>query len=226
MSQSPLKHQLFAEFIGTAALLCAVIGSGIMAVNLSGGNNGVALLANTLATVFALYVLIEVLGPVSGAHFNPIVTLVVLFRSSKVPVAHLNKAQAAMLFIAFQLLGAVAGAWLANAMFDLSVLQLSSKVRSGWGQWLGEVVATTGLILVVLRAPAAKAAGLVACYIGAAYWFTSSTSFANPAAVLGRMFSDSFAGIAPGSTLGFVAAQIVGAIAGVLINRGLGKPLL
>ena len=226
MSQSPLKHQLFAEFIGTAALLCAVIGSGIMAVNLSGGNNGVALLANTLATVFALYVLIEVLGPVSGAHFNPIVTLVVLFRSSIVPVAHLNKAQLAMLFIAFQLLGAVAGAWLANAMFDLSVLQLSSKVRSGWGQWLGEVVATTGLILVVLRAPAGKAAGLVACYIGAAYWFTSSTSFANPAAVLGRMFSDSFAGIAPGSTLGFVAAQIVGAIAGVLINRGLGKPLL
>ena len=226
MSQSPLKHQLFAEFIGTAALLCAVIGSGIMAVNLSGGNNGVALLANTLATVFALYVLIEVLGPVSGAHFNPIVTLVVLFKSSKVPVAHFNKAQAAMLFIAFQLLGAVAGAWLANAMFDLSVLQLSSKVRSGWGQWLGEVVATSGLILVVLRAPAAKAAGLVACYIGAAYWFTSSTSFANPAAVLGRMFSDSFAGIAPGSTLGFVAAQIVGAIAGVLINRGLGKPLL
>ena len=226
MSQPPLKHQLFAEFIGTAALLCAVIGSGIMAVNLSGGNNGVALLANTLATVFALYVLIEVLGPVSGAHFNPIVTLVVLFKSSKVPVAHFNKAQAAMLFIAFQLLGAVAGAWLANAMFDLSVLQLSSKVRSGWGQWLGEVVATTGLILVVLRAPAGKAAGLVACYIGAAYWFTSSTSFANPAAVLGRMFSDSFAGIAPGSTLGFVAAQIVGAIAGVLINRGLGKPLL
>ena len=226
MSQPSLKNQLFAEFFGTAALLCAVIGSGIMAVNLSGGNNGVALLANTLATVFALYVLIEVLGPVSGAHFNPIVTLVVLFRSSKVPVAHLNKAQAAMLFIAFQLLGAVAGAWLANAMFDLSVLQLSSKVRSGWGQWLGEVVATTGLILVVLRAPAGKAAGLVACYIGAAYWFTSSTSFANPAAVLGRMFSDSFAGIAPGSTLGFVAAQIVGAIAGVLINRGLGKPLL
>ena len=226
MSQPSLKNQLFAEFFGTAALLCAVICSGIMAVNLSGGNNGVALLANTLATVFALYVLIEVLGPVSGAHFNPIVTLVVLFKSSKVPVDHLNNAQAAMLFIAFQLLGAVAGAWLANAMFDLSVLQLSSKVRSGWGQWLGEVVATTGLILVVLRAPAGKAAGLVAGYIGAAYWFTSSTSFANPAAVLGRMFSDSFAGIAPGSTLGFVAAQIVGAIAGVLINRGLGKPLL
>ena len=226
MSQQPLKNQLFAEFFGTAALLCAVIGSGIMAVNLSGGNNGVALLANTLATVFALYALIELLGPVSGAHFNPLVTLVVLFRASKDGLAQQNRAQAASLFIAFQLLGAVAGAWLANAMFDLSVLQFSSKVRGGWGQWLGEVVATAGLILVVLRAPAGKAAALVACYIGAAYWFTSSTSFANPAAVLGRMLSDSFAGISPGSALGFVAAQCVGAAAGVLVNRLLGKPLL
>ena len=223
MTGQPLKNQLFAEFFGTAALLCAVIGSGVMAVNLSGGNDGVALLANTLATVFALYVLIEVLGPVSGAHFNPLVTLVVLFRASKVPVAHVNGARLAMLFIAFQLAGAVAGALLANAMFDLSVLQLSSKARGGWGQWLGEIIATAGLILVVLRAPEGKAAGLVACYIGAAYWFTSSTSFANPAAVLGRMLSDSFAGIAPGSVLGFVAAQCVGAIAGVLINRCLGK---
>lgn len=229
MSQSALKHQLFAEFVGTAALVCAVIGSGIMAVNLSGGNNGVALLANTLATVFALYVLIELLGPVSGAHFNPLVTLVVLFRVSNTPIAQTNRAQVAILFIAFQVMGATAGAWLANAMFDLSVLQFSSKVRSGWGQWLGEAVATAGLILVVLRAPAARAAGLVACYIGAAYWFTSSTSFANPAVVVGRMFSDSFAGIAPASALGFVAAQCVGAVAGVLISRSLGglsKPLL
>ena len=226
MRQPPLKNQLFAEFLGTAALLCAVIGSGIMAVNLSGSNNGVALLANTLATVFALYVLIELLGPVSGAHFNPLVTLIVLFRASDTAVAEQNQARAASLFIAFQLAGAVAGAWLANTMFDLSVLQLSSKVRGGWGQWLGEVVATAGLILVVLRAPAGKAAGLVACYIGAAYWFTSSTSFANPAAVLGRMLSDSFAGIAPGSALGFVAAQCVGAAFGVAIHRLLGKPLL
>ena len=226
MHQSSLKHQLFAEFFGTAALLCAVIGSGIMAVNLSGGNDGVALLANTLATVFALYVLIEVLGPVSGAHFNPLVTLIVLFKASNTAATQQNQVQAAILFIAFQLAGAVAGAWLANAMFDLSVLQFSSKMRGGWGQWLGEIVATAGLILVVLRAPAGKAAGLVACYIGAAYWFTSSTSFANPAAVLGRMLSDSFAGIAPGSALGFVAAQCVGALAGVLINRSLGKPLL
>ena len=226
MHQYSLKHQLFAEFVGTAALLCAVIGSGIMAVNLSGGNDGVALLANTLATVFALYVLIEVLGPVSGAHFNPLVTLVVLFMAPKEAAGQQNRAQAAILFIVFQLAGAVAGAWLANAMFDLSVLQFSSKLRGGWGQWLGEVVATAGLILVVLRAPAGKAAGLVACYIGAAYWFTSSTSFANPAAVLGRMLSESFAGIAPGSALGFVAAQCVGAALGVLLNRSLGKPLL
>ena len=230
MTQQPLKNQLFAEFFGTAALLCAVVGSGIMAVNLSGGNNGVALLANTLATVFALYVLIELLGPVSGAHFNPLITLIALFRAFKQPVGHINIAQTAMLFIAFQLLGAVAGAWLANAMFgamfDLSVLQFSSKVRGGWGQWLGEIVATAGLVVVALRAPAGKAAGLVACYIGAAYWFTSSTSFANPAAVLGRMLSDSFAGIAPGSALGFVASQCVGAVAGMLINRLLGKPLL
>ena len=226
MSQPPLKHQLFAEFFGTAALLCAVIGSGIMAVNLSGGNDGVALLANTLATVFTLYVLIELLGPISGAHFNPLVTLIVLFKASNMPSDQKNRTQAAMLFIAFQLAGAVAGAWLANAMFDLNVLQFSSKVRGGWGQWLGEMVATAGLILVVLRAPGGKAAGLVACYIGAAYWFTSSTSFANPAAVLGRMFSDSFAGIAPGSALAFVAAQCVGAVAGALVNRSLGKPLL
>ena len=227
MSQVPLKNQLFAEFFGTAALLCAVIGSGIMAVNLSGGNDGVALLANTLATVFALYVLIELLGPVSGAHFNPLVTLIVLFRASNTAIADINKAQTAILFIAFQLAGAAVGAWLANAMFgamfDLSVLQFSSKVRGGWGQWLGEAVATAGLILVVLRAPSSKAAGLVACYIGAAYWFTSSTSFANPAAVFGRMLSDSFAGIAPSSALGFVAAQCVGALVGVALHRALGR---
>ena len=225
MQEANIKNQLLAEFVGTAALLCAVIGSGIMAVNLSGGNDGVALLANTLATVFALYVLIELLGPVSGAHFNPLVTLVVLFMTPKEAAGQQKRAQAATLFIAFQLMGAVAGAWLANAMFDLSVLQFSSKLRGGWGQWLGEVVATAGLILVVLRAPAGKAAGLVACYIGAAYWFTSSTSFANPAAVLGRMLSDSFAGIAPGSALGFVAAQCAGAVAGIALHRALGSSM-
>ncbi len=215
-----LRHQLLAEFVGTAALLCAVIGSGIMAERLSGGNTAIALLANTLATVFALYVLIELLGPVSGAHFNPLVTLVAW---SKGTPAHGQRAQAAIFFIASQLLGAVAGTWLAHAMFDLNMLQFSSKLRGGWGQWLAEGVATAGLILVVLRAPKGKAAALVACYIGAAYWFTASTSFANPAAVLGRLLSDSFAGIAPASAAGFVLAQTVGAALGMLINRGLGK---
>ena len=227
MNSPALKRQLFAEFLGTAALLCAVIGSGIMAERLSGGNNGVALLANTLATVFALYVLIEVLGPVSGAHFNPLVTLVLFlgpFLPSKRPADQSIRTRPAILFIATQLLGAVAGAWLANAMFELPVLQLSSKVRAGWGQYLAEAVATSGLILVVLRAPGSKAAGLVACYIGAAYWFTASTSFANPAAVLGRMLSDSFSGIAPASAPGFVLAQVAGAAVGVLLDRLLGQP--
>jgi glycerol uptake facilitator-like aquaporin len=222
-----LAQKAFAECLGTAMLLCAVIGSGIMAERLSGGNNGVALLANTLATVFALFVLIEILGPISGAHFNPLVTLI--FIRNK-PLAQQNAAQAATVFIASQLLGAVLGACLANAMFDLPVLHTSAKLRGGWGQWLAEAVATAGLIFVIARAGAvnahtegahsapAKVSALVACYIGAAYWFTASTSFANPAAVLGRMLSDSFAGIAPTSALGFVAAQCVGAGVGWVAN--------
>ncbi len=221
--------QLLAEFIGTAALLCSVIGSGIMAEALSGGNNGVALLANTLVTVFALYVLIEILGPISGAHFNPLVSLVLW---SKGTIAQRPRASEATLLIACQLLGAVAGAWAAHTMFDLSLLQFSHKLRggwnasgqfSGWGQWIAEAVATGGLILVVLRAPPHKAPALVACYIGAAYWFTASTSFANPAAVLGRMLSDSFAGIAPASAPGFVLAEVAGAGLGVLLSRWLGE---
>ena len=219
-----MKHRLlvaaWAEFVGTAMLLCAVIGSGIMAERLSGGNVAVALLANTLATVFALYVLIETLGPVSGAHFNPLVTLVLAARGAFRP-ADRNRAIAA--FIAAQLAGAVVGAWLAHLMFDLQVLQFSAKLRTGSGQWIAEAVATAGLIVVILRAPAGRSAGLVACYIGAAYWFTASTSFANPAAVLGRMLSDSFAGIAPASALGFVAAQAVGAVAGALMASSLGR---
>ena len=229
-SRPSLNRQLLAEFAGTAALLCAVIGSGIMAERLSGGNDGVALLANTLVTVFALYVLIEILGPISGAHFNPLVTLVVWLKSSFTQRASVPPA---IYFVAVQLLGAVAGAWLAHVMFDLTLLQLSSKLRggwnaagqfSGWGQWLAEAVATAGLILVVLRATPQKAPALVACYIGAAYWFTASTSFANPAAVLGRMLSDSFSGIAPASAIGFVAAEVVGAGLGVVLSRWLGEP--
>ena len=208
----------WAEFLGTALLLCAVIGSGIMAERLSNGNTAVALLANTLATVFALYVLIETLGPVSGAHFNPLVTLVLAARGAFAPPDR-NATVAA--FVGAQLLGAVAGAWLAHLMFDLPLLQTSAKLRTGAGQWVAEAVATAGLILVILRAPAGKGAALVACYIGAAYWFTASTSFANPAAVLGRMLSDSFAGIAPASALGFVAAQAAGATLGALAAASL-----
>ncbi len=223
-----LKKQLFAEFIGTAALLCAVIGSGIMAERLSGGNVGVALIANTLATVFALFVLIEILGPISGAHFNPLVSLVALFNDrSNTPARRTFTTQSAILFIAIQLIGAIAGALLANAMFELPVLQLSTHVRSGTGQWIAEAVATAGLIDVILRSSGdgvnAKASALVACYIGAAYWFTASTSFANPAAVMGRMLSNSFAGIAPASALAFVVAQAVGAVAGVWIAAWLEK---
>ena len=226
-SSIDLRKALFAEFIGTAALLCAVIGSGIMAERLSGGNNGVALLANTLATVFALYVLIETLGPASGAHFNPVVTLVVW---SKGTLAYVQPARVAILFIVLQLLGAVAGASLANLMFEQPILQFSTKLRggfdagghfTGWGQWVAEGVATAGLIFVILRAPPGKASLLVACYIGAAYWFTASTSFANPAAVMGRMMSDSFAGIAPASAPGFVLAECAGGVAGVLLARWL-----
>ena len=224
MPQNKLKNQLLAEFLGTAVLLCAVIGSGIMAERLSGGNVGLALLANTLATVFMLFVLIEILGPISGAHFNPLVTLVIYFKNrSNSTLDGVFIAYTAILFIAFQLLGAIAGAWLANAMFDMPVLQVSTHVRSGQGQWIAEAMATTGLIVVILRSGAAgvnaKASTLVACYIGAAYWFTASTSFANPAAVMARMLSDSFAGIAPASALGFVAAQAVGAVVGVWINH-------
>lgn len=212
--QHNVSKALLAECVGTAMLLCAVIGSGIMAERLSGGNNGVALLANTLATVFALYVLIETLGPVSGAHFNPAVTLVLAFRGG---MSSDDRVSLTALYILAQCAGAVLGAWLAHAMFDMSIMQFSTKVRSGTGQWIAEAVATAGLLFTILRAPAKRVAALVACYIGAAYWFTASTSFANPAAVLGRMFSDSFAGISPASSPGFVMAELVGAAVGTVL---------
>lgn len=212
--QPNISKALLAECVGTAMLLCAVIGSGIMAERLSGGNIGVALLANTLATVFALYVLIEVFGPESGAHFNPVVTVILAIRGEMTP--H-DRVPLTALYILAQCSGAVLGAFLANAMFDMDIIQVSTKVRTGTGQWLAEAVATAGLIFVILRAPKGKASALVACYIGAAYWFTASTSFANPAAVLGRVLSDSFAGIAPRSALAFVIAQIAGGVAGALL---------
>jgi glycerol uptake facilitator-like aquaporin len=209
-----LPRKLFSEALGTALLLAVVIGSGIMAERLSGGNVAVALLANTLATVGGLFILIEVFGPVSGAHFNPAVSAVMAWRGE------LPKAMLAPYVVA-QLVGAMLGAWLAHAMFDMTILQFSTKVRSGTGQWIAEAVATAGLLLVILRAPAARVAPMVAAYIGAAYWFTASTSFANPAAAFGRMFSDSFAGIAPASAPGFVIAQFIGAAVGLGIHHAL-----
>lgn len=216
-----VPQRLLAEFAGTAVLLCAVIGSGIMAERLSGGNHALALLANTLATVFTLYVLIETLGPVSGGHFNPVVSLALALRVR--PGAGARWPLAA-LFVASQSAGAVAGAWLANAMFELPLWQISAKPRAGPGLWLAEAVAAAGLIFVVLRAPPGRGGLLVAAYIGAACWFTASTAFANPAAVLGRMFSDSFAGIAPSSAPAFVAAQAAGAVAGVWLACRFERP--
>ncbi|MCA3179137.1 MAG: aquaporin family protein [Burkholderiaceae bacterium] len=204
-------RRLLGETLGTMLLLAVVIGSGIMAERLSGGNVAVALLANTLATVGGLYVLIEVFAPVSGAHFNPAVSLVMATRG--------ELAWALVVpYVACQLLGGMLGAWLSHLMFELPVLQWSTKLRTGSGQWVAEVVATFGLLLVILRAPQARVAAMVAAYIGAAYWFTASTSFANPAAVFGRMFSDSFAGIAPASAPGFVVAELVGAAVAVGVH--------
>lgn len=209
-----MKHwrSYLAECVGTAGLLCAVVGSGIMAENLAAGNMAVALLANTLATVFALFVLIESLGPVSGAHFNPVVSMVMAYRHV-LPQTHL------IFYVLAQLMGAALGAWMAHAMFDLEVLQFSTHVRSGQGQWLAEVVATAGLVFIILRAPVGKASVMVACYIGAAYWFTASTSFANPAAVFGRMMSNTFAGIHPADAPAFILAECTGACAGLLLHE-------
>lgn len=208
-------RKALAEALGTALLLTTVIGSGIMAERLAGGNVALALLANTLATSGSLFVLIELLAPISGAHFNPVVTAVLIA---------LRQAPGGIFipYLLAQLAGAMLGAFLAHAMFDLALLQWSAKIRYGNGQLLGEVIASAGLVLVVLRAPASKVSALVACYIGAAYWFTSSTSFANPAAAFGRMFSDTFAGIAPGSVPGFMGAEIAGGGLGILLHRALG----
>jgi glycerol uptake facilitator-like aquaporin len=211
-----LSQRLLAEGLGTGLLLAIVIGSGIMAERLSGGNVAIALLGNTVATVWGLYFLIHTFGPSSGAHFNPAVSLVMALRR-ELPWADL------LPYVVVQLIGAACGAWLAHAMFDLSILQWSTKLRTGPSQWLAEAVATAGLLLVILRAPADRAPSLVAAYIGAAYWFTASTSFANPAAAFGRMFSDTFAGIAPNNVAAFVAAQLIGALTGFAIHAALGQ---
>lgn len=209
------SQRVLAEFLATGLLLVAVIGSGIMAERLAGGNAAIVLLANTLATVGALYILIEVFGPVSGAHMNPAVSLAFAVRG-QLTLAMLTA------YMLAQLAGAVAGTWLSHAMFDLPIVQWSVKPRSGNGQWLAETVATAGLLLVILRAPSRRVAPLVAAWIGAAYWFTASTAFANPAAAFGRMFSDSFAGIAPADVPAFVVAELLGAAIGLALHRLLG----
>jgi glycerol uptake facilitator-like aquaporin len=213
---APLARRLLAEGLGTLLLLAVVIGSGVMAERLAGGNDAIALLANTAATVAGLWVLIELFGPVSGAHFNPAVSAVMAWRGA-LPRRELVP------YVAVQLVGAMLGAWLVHAMFGMEIVQWSSKVRSGWGQWIAEAVATAGLLLTILRAPPARVAPLVAAWIGAAYWFTASTSFANPAAAFGRMWSDSFAGIAPADVPAFVVAQLLGAALGAALHRALGE---
>ncbi|MBL8833675.1 MAG: aquaporin [Rhodospirillales bacterium] len=212
-----LRARATAEAVGSALLLAAVVGSGIMAERLSGGNVGLALLANAIATAGVLYALIATLGPVSGAHFNPLVTLAMAFRGD------LARGDVVP-YVAAQVAGAVVGVLVAHGMFDMAVFQLGVKVRTGLPQWLAEAVATFGLLLVVWiaskrNAPAVPAA--VAGYIAGAYWFTASTSFANPAVTLARSLTDSFAGIRPADAPGFVLAQIVGAIAAVAVARRL-----
>jgi len=207
-----LRRRLTSEFLGTATLLATVIGSGAMAVSLS-SDIGIQLLINTVATVFILYIIITLLGPISGAHFNPVVTAVDYFTKKM-------KAKVAFLYIIAQLAGAVVGAILANLMFDLSAINISQHQRSGSNLLLAEVIATAGLILIIHLAlkqkEDKKIARLVAAWIGAAYFFTSSTSFANPAAVFGRMFSDTFSGIAPNSAPLFILAEIFGGLLGYL----------
>lgn len=217
MIVEPMSRRIqaaIAEWLGTALLLSVVTGSGIMADRLSEGNQAVALLCNTLATGLALFVLILTLGSLSGAHFNPVVTMTLAVRGK------FDRSQLPS-YIFFQCAGAICGVWLAHAMFDLPILQWSLKSRSGIGQWISEAVASAGLIFVVLRIPSDKAASGVAAYIGSAYWFTASTAFANPAATLGRMFTNTFAGIAPDCVIPYICAQFVGSVAGIAICRAL-----
>jgi glycerol uptake facilitator-like aquaporin len=211
----PLSRRLAAEGIGSFFLFATVIGSGIMAEHLSAGNDGVALLGNTLATAAMLFVLITMLGPISGAHMNPAVTLVAAFRGE---LAWTD----ATFYALAQLACGIMGAFAAHAMFDLPMLQLSVKARTGLGQWLGETIATFGLVLTIIgtvRHRPTWVPATVALYITAAYWFTSSTSFANPAITIARSLSNSFSGIAPDSVPSFVAAQLLGAIVGAVVGR-------
>jgi glycerol uptake facilitator-like aquaporin len=212
-----LAQRAFCEALGTAFLLAAVVGSGIMAQKLAGGNDALALLCNTLATGCILAVLILVFGPLSGAHLNPAVSLAFALRGKLAWPA-------AAIYIVAQVLGGVGGVWMAHLMFELPVWQFSITARTGPGQWLAEAVATFGLLLTIFgcvsRRPDAIAYA-VGLYITAAYWFTASTSFANPAVTIARSLSDTFAGIAPAGVAAFIATQVAGALAAVVLGRWL-----
>jgi glycerol uptake facilitator-like aquaporin len=214
--KSSLAHRTVAECLGTAFLLAAVVGSGIMAAKLAGGNGALALLCN-LATGAILTVLILTLGPVSGAHFNPAVSLAAALRGDM-------SARSTALYIGAQLTGAILGVWAAHLMFELPVLQISLTTRTGFGQWLAEAIATFGLLLTILGCSARSPAAVpyaVGLYITSAYWFTASTSFANPAVTIARSLSDTFAGIAPAGVIAFIVAQLLGMLAAVGMGRWL-----
>ena len=213
-------RMLFAEWLGTAALLAAVVGSGIMGERLAGGNVALALLGNTLATGAILAVLILIFGPISGAHFNPAVTLSFTLRGA------LGRAQAAA-YMAVQILGGLVGVIIAHVMFQEPLLAAATTVRTGPSQWVAEFVATFGLVATILgclRWRPDAVAYAVGLYISAGYWFTSSTSFANPAVTLARAFTDSFSGIRPADAPGFIAAQFFGALVATLVFRWLLAP--
>jgi len=216
MHQTALWRRLLAEFVGTALLVTAVVGSGVMATTLSPDDVGLQLLENSVATAFALGALILTFGPVSGAHFNPVVSAADWFlgRRARTGLTATDLGGYALA----QVLGAIAGSVLANVMFDLAAVTFSAKDRSAGHLLLGEVVATAGLLLLIFALARSGRAGVapaaVGAYIGAAYWFTSSTSFANPAVTIGRAFTDTFAGIAPASVPGFILAQLIGLLAG------------
>jgi glycerol uptake facilitator-like aquaporin len=211
------RQRLGAEFMGTALLLVTVIGSGIMGERLAGGNVAIALLGNTIPTGAILVVLITMLGPISGAHFNPAVTAVFAIKREMSGAEALG-------YVVVQILGGVVGVLAAHAMFDEALLQISTKVRSGPSQWFSEWVAAFGLVLTILltlRTNAAAVATSVGLYITAAYWFTASTSFANPAVTIARAFSNTFAGIRPQDVLPFAIAQLIGAVVAVYFCRWL-----
>ena len=211
-----ILRKWLAEYIGTATLVCVVVGSGIMGTNLS-KDSGVALLINAFSTIFALALLILIIAPISGAHFNPAVSLVQVLRREMNAVEFLS-------FISAQIAGAISGAIIANVMFDLEAIQISTNERVSTGTLVGEVIATAGLITVIFVLVARSQDKLipvaVAAWIGSAYFFTSSTSFANPAVTIGRVFSDTFAGINPASVLPFIIAQLIGAMLGVAFVKG------